>query len=92
MTTRALTDEAAAFLAEALFHVYDTTATGIAPQTPYWATGSGIAGLAHGVAVRISNQQGAAVDGQYAKALRDAVMKHPAYKSFKKDPKGDLRK
>lgn len=53
VTTRAVTDEAAAFLGEALFHIYDTTPTGAVPQTPTWATGSDIVGLAHGVAVRI---------------------------------------
>jgi hypothetical protein len=87
MTTLALSDEAAAYVAGALFNIYDTTPVGGTPATPSWATGSGIYPLAHSIAVTMSTQTGFAVTPQSAKSLRDTIVNTPLYRSLKRAPK-----
>jgi hypothetical protein len=88
MATLALSDEAAAYLAGALFHIYDTTAPGATPATPAWAQGGGgVYSAAHALAVKMSTQKGFAVDPRESKALRDVIMNTPVYKDLKTNPK-----
>jgi hypothetical protein len=87
MATLALSDEAAAYLAGALFHIYDTTAPAATPATPAWAQGGGVYSVAHALAVKMSTQKGFAVDPGESKALRDVIMNNPTYKDLKANPK-----
>jgi hypothetical protein len=88
MTTLALSDEAAAYVAGALFNIFDTTPAGSTPSTPTWAVNDPkLLGLAHSIAVTMSTQNGYAVDPRDAKRLRDAIMNDPTYKDLKKAPK-----
>src|SRR5262249_21293560 len=62
LTTRALSEEAAAFLAGALFQIYDTTPPGGTPATPSWAQGTDVFAVAHTLAVKLVEQQGVLED------------------------------
>ena len=85
--TLSLSDEAAAYLAGALFHIYDTTPTGTTPTKPSWASNVAIFGVAHTLGLKMSTQSGYAVTPQDSKALRDTIMNNPTYKFLKKNPK-----
>jgi hypothetical protein len=86
-STLALSDEAAAILAGALFYIFDNTPVGTTPTTPSFATGTGVFGVAFQLALKMRTQMGFAVNPQDAKSLRDAVMNDKAYTSLKSRPK-----
>ena len=82
-TTTAVSDEAAAFIAGALFHIFDTAST----TAPSWATPGSIFETAHNLAVAGSGQFGYAFSPQDAKTMRDAVLAHPIYRSLRRNPR-----
>jgi hypothetical protein len=87
-TTLTLSNEAAAYLAGALFWINENSPPPPAPPaTPSWSTAP-IYGTAHTIALKMITQSGFAVAPQDAKALRDAVMNFvPLYQNLKNAPK-----
>jgi hypothetical protein len=86
--TLSLSDEAAAYVAGALFHINDTTPAGApTPSAPPWTQGDVVFGNAHTIAVKHWKTRGYAVDPSDAKNLRDAIMNDPVYKFLKSNPK-----
>jgi hypothetical protein len=73
-------DEAAAYLAGALFYIFDSGS----PAAPPWASDP-LFGAAHALAVKMSTQMSYAVTPQDAKTLREAVAHAPLYAPNRND-------
>jgi hypothetical protein len=82
--TTSASDEAAAYIAGALFHIYDAP-PGSGSATPDWAETDEIYATAHVIAEGIYSKPGFAVPPGEAKSLRDAVTN--SYGFIKKNPK-----
>jgi hypothetical protein len=81
----AVMDEAAAFVADSLFHIYDTTPARSMPIPPYWVSEQHRA-EAYRIAVSIMNNPGAVVAEADATALEKAILDHPSYRELKANP------
>lgn len=86
LATRSLSDEAAAYVGGALFHILDTTPDGASPTSPPWVADP-VFGLAHAIALKMMSQPGLAVTPQDAKAMRDVIMHDPVYSDLKSNPR-----
>jgi hypothetical protein len=85
--TRTVDDEAAAYIAAALFTIYEATPDGGTPQQPSWigaAKGQYI--KAHAIAAKIWKTPGATIDADDAAELRQAIMARPLYRDLKRNP------
>jgi hypothetical protein len=83
--TWALSDEAAAYVGAALYHIYDTQSDDIlTPTAPPWTgAGNDIFNKAHVIAVKLWKTNGYACDPTEAKDLRDLIARDSAYAHFR---------
>ena len=81
--TFSLSDEAAAYLAGAIFYMYDNNTA----VRPAFAQNVAVYGAAHDLAVKVFNSAGFAVNPTDAKILKDAIVANPAYSGIKNNPK-----
>jgi hypothetical protein len=86
-TSLALSDEAAAYLAGAIFWLNENSPPPPAPPATPWFATTPIYGTAHAVAMKMIVATGFAVPPDDAKTLRDAVMNTRTYLNLKNAPK-----
>jgi hypothetical protein len=86
LTTTAVTDEAVAYVAGALYYLYRTTPAGGNPKKPWWATAGSDFGAGYDIALKIMNKPGAVVASADVKALKTAILASPTYAALKANP------
>lgn len=85
--TTSLSDEAAAYVAGALFDVYEEAARGLRmPFPPSWTQGDAVYDTAFTIALKLREKRGDAVDPNDSKTLREAIMNDPHYQHLKLNP------
>lgn len=86
LKTRATTDEAAAYVAGALFHIFETTPIGGRVRQPYWARTASHFRKVHEIAASIWKQPGIAIDPADVAELRQAILAQPIYQPLIANP------
>jgi hypothetical protein len=86
MTTTQLSDESAAYIAGALFTIYEYTPPGQKPTYPADWKPDPIYVEAHRIAAKIMNRPGAIVSDADANPLKQAIMDDDDYSAIKSDP------
>jgi hypothetical protein len=85
--TRTVDDEAAAYIAAALFTVHESTTEDGTPQQPSWIGPSkGQYIKAHEIAAKLWATPGATVDADDAAELRRAILARPLYARLRREP------
>jgi hypothetical protein len=81
----AVANEAAAYVAGALFHIYDTTPAGGTVRRPSWAHATQFK-KAHEIAAAIRTRPGQVVDPTDAAELRQEILARPVYAGLAQNP------
>jgi len=85
--TRTLDDEAAAYIAAALFSLHESTPPGGTPARPSWVNPNKTHFVqAFAIAAKIFGTPGATVAADHAAKLRKEIMSRPLYRRLKDDP------
>src|SRR5262245_21564391 len=86
LTTTAVSDESAAYVAGALYYLYQTKANGGQVAKPAWATKGTTFDAAYDIALKIMNKPGTVVAAADVKAMKKAVLASKAYAALKANP------
>jgi hypothetical protein len=89
LRTTMATDEAAAYVGEFLYYLYETTPKGGKPTLPAGWTDSPVYREGHRIAASIMNKSGAKVSDADVDVLKRAIMESKTYTFIKANPTGN---